>query len=360
MDFSRLSIRLVKHTLNFKFLAKTSRDALRSKVTWFLILSDDEGNRGIGECSIISGLSIETPKELEAKLHEVISNPQEFELYHSKLVDFPAIRFGLETAFLDLKMGGKQLLFETNFTQKGHPIPINGLVWMGDKEFMISQVKQKLSDGFRCVKLKIGALDFQQELDILKMIRAEFSAQDIEIRVDANGAFSHEKALEKLKALSDYEIHSIEQPIKQGQLEEMATLCNTSPIHIALDEELIGIKKLSEKRKVLETICPKYIILKPSLLGGFKASEEWIELANELSIDYWNTSALESNIGLNAISQWTSSLDNLLPQGLGTGGLYSNNLNSPLVVKNGAIHYDLNLEWDLSLLKKAGVSGLDN
>jgi len=350
MNFSKLKTKLTKHTLEFKFLAKTSRDELKTKDTWFLSMTNEKGVTGIGECSIIAGLSIENPEEFEKKLKHVAANFSEYENYHESLVNFPAIRFGIETALLDLKNGGNRELFKTDFSLHTKPMPINGLVWMGDKAFMSKQVKEKIEAGFTCVKLKIGALDFQQELDILKSIRAEYSADDIEIRVDANGAFSLDNALEKLLRLSELDLHSIEQPIKQGQWQEMASLCQFSALDIALDEELIGVNSLAKKKELLETIQPQYIILKPSLLGGFKASEEWISLAKELTIDYWNTSALEANIGLNAISQWTSSLNNPLPQGLGTGGLYHNNIPSPLVVQNGEISYDHDLEWELSTL----------
>ena len=303
MKFSKLKTKLVKHTLEFKFLAKTSRDELKTKDTWFLSLTDEKGTTGIGECSIIAGLSIENPEAFEKKLNHVSEKFSEYENYHESLVKFPAIRFGVETALLDLKTGGKRELFPTDFILKQKPLSINGLVWMGDRAFMSSQVKEKIAAGFSCIKLKIGALDFEQELEIIKSIRNEYSASDIDIRVDA------------------------------------------------LDEELIGVHSKENKKELLEIIQPQYIILKPSLLGGFKASDEWISLANKNDINYWNTSALESNIGLNAISQWTSSLNNPLPQGLGTGGLYSNNIDSPLTVKNGEISYDTSQEWDLKHTK---------
>ncbi len=341
-------IKVIPHVLEFKFLAKTSRDELKTKETNFILLTDNAGNTGIGEASIIPGLSIENPYEFKAQLNAL--NLDSLENYHEKFADFPAIRFGIETALLDLENGAKRELFSTDFTLKNAPIPINGLVWMGDAEFMRTQVKEKLKAGFTCIKLKIGALNFNQELEILRQIRADFSAKEIEIRVDANGAFSPETALEKLKILSEFELHSIEQPIRQGQIDEMANLCLKTPLPIALDEELIGINSLADKTRILQTIQPQYIILKPSLLGGFQASEEWISEAKKLNIPYWNTSALEANIGLNAISQWTSSLNNLLPQGLGTGGLYHNNIPSPLTVKSGNIYYNQSKKWDLSLL----------
>ena len=343
-------IKIVSHNLKFKFLAKTSRDELRTKETNFVLLTNEIGKTGIGEASIISGLSIENQAEFKAKLMELETHPEYVDGFHTRYQNFPAIRFGIETALLDLKSEKRQILFDTEFSKNEAPIPINGLVWMGDFNFMKSQVKEKLKAGFTCIKLKIGALDFKKELQILRDIRQEFSPNEIEIRVDANGAFTPQEAQEKLKKLSAFKLHSIEQPIKQGQPAEMARLCQSTPLPIALDEELIGINSLNEKEQLLKTIKPQYIILKPSLLGGFKASEEWVKIAQSLKIPYWNTSALEANIGLNAISQWTSSLKSSLPQGLGTGGLYENNIPSPLEVENGTILYKQNKLWNLDLI----------
>ena len=222
---------------------------------------------------------------------------------------------------------------------------------MGDKSFMKEQIAQKLSEGFSCIKMKIGAIDFKTEIDLLQNIRSEFSASEIELRVDANGAFTPNDALEKLQLLSELELHSIEQPIKQGQWQEMAALCEQTPLPIALDEELIGVFSLSEKQKLLETIQPQYIILKPSLIGGFKGSDEWISLAQKQNIGWWITSALESNVGLNAISQYTFTKNVKLPQGLGTGSLYTNNISSPLRISNGTLLYDTNLSWETNLIK---------
>ena len=218
---------------------------------------------------------------------------------------------------------------------------------MGDKSFMKQQIKDKLEAGFSCIKLKIGAIDFEKELELIKSIRNEFDAQTIEIRVDANGAFKPDEALEKLKRLSDYNLHSIEQPIQQGQPYEMAQLCADTPLPIALDEELIGVFSVTNKALLLQTIKPQYIILKPTLVGGFKGSQEWIDLAESNSIGWWVTSALESNIGLNAIAQWTYTLKSQLPQGLGTGGLFTNNIQAPLVVDSGQLFYDLKTKWNL-------------
>ena len=220
---------------------------------------------------------------------------------------------------------------------------------MGDKAFMSQQIKDKIKQGFKCIKLKIGAIDFKIELEILKSIRREFNVNDIELRVDANGAFLPETALDKLKQLSELELHSIEQPIKQGQFEEMARLCERTPLPIALDEELIGVFSVTKKHELLQTINPQYIILKPSLVGGYKGSEEWITLAKEQHIGWWITSALESNIGLNAIAQWTYSLNTKMYQGLGTGSLFTNNFDSPLIVKNCTLQYEQNRHWNVNL-----------
>ena len=239
-------------------------------------------------------------------------------------------------------------LFPSDFTKGNDSIPINGLVWMGEKSFMKSQIETKIKEGFKCIKLKIGAIDFQSEIELLKYIRSQFSEKDIEIRVDANGAFSTKDALEKLKTLSEFKLHSIEQPIQQGQWQEMAKLCEKTPLDIALDEELIGVFKSENKSKLLNTIKPQYIILKPSLIGGFKGSKSWISLARSLKVGWWLTSALESNVGLNAISQFTYNLDTSMYQGLGTGSLYTNNFESPLYIKKGHICYDPNLNWNVS------------
>ncbi|MDO4230146.1 MAG: o-succinylbenzoate synthase, partial [Capnocytophaga sp.] len=245
-----------------------------------------------------------------------------------------------EQAFTSLESDNWYNLFPSDFTAGKDKIPINGLIWMGTPDFMKAQIKEKIAQGFNCIKMKIGAIDFQQEYQILKNLRNEFSAKDIEIRVDANGAFLPKNALEKIKQLSDLELHSIEQPIKAGQHEAMANLCEQTPLPIALDEELIGIFDHTMKTAVLEQIKPQYIILKPSLIGGYKNSEEWIYLAEKQQIGWWITSALESNIGLNAIAQWTYTLKNPMPQGLGTGALYTNNIPSSLFVENGFLCYN--------------------
>jgi len=343
-----------RHTqinLQFKFPAGTSRGVLLHKPSSFLVLEQD-GFTGIGECSTIPDLSIDPMEFYEQKLNEVckwINNGNDPE--NIDLSVFPSIAFGLETALLDLKANGSKKLFPSDFTEGKTGIPINGLVWMGDKEFMQNQITEKIAAGYRCIKLKVGALDFETELEIIAGIRAQFSEKEIEIRLDANGGFSADDALLKLEKLAKYQIHSIEQPIKQGQLYAMADICKHSPIPIVLDEELIGIKPTDIER-VIEKTKPAYIILKPSLLGGFKQSEEWIRMAEKHQVKWWITSALEANIGLNAIAQWTYTLNSELPQGLGTGQLYHNNIPSPLEIRDAKLFYQTKNDWDLSAILK--------
>lgn len=339
------------YILDFNFPAKTSRGAIQEKPTYFLKVSHSNAPEvvGVGECSILKGLSYDDRDDYEEQLQQYVQllsqvNSLEEALQLKGLDEFPSIKFAIETAFKDLENGGSKILFQTDFTLKEAPIPINGLVWMGEKDFMFEQVKKKLEAGFHCIKMKVGAINFEDELNLIKYIRENFSPSEIEIRVDANGAFQAEKALEQLKQLSEYQLHSIEQPIMPKQWEEMAQLCDLSPLPIALDEELIGVK--AEKREVLlHKIKPQYIILKPSLLGGFQDSNHWIQLAKKQNIGWWMTSALESNIGLNAIAQFTSTYNTGKPQGLGTGQLYHNNIPSPLVVEEGNIYFKKNLSW---------------
>jgi len=340
-----------KYILHFKTPSGTSRGILNTKETWFIVLKEPE-KWGIGECGILRGLSVDDRPDYEEKLRWVCENISlgEEKLY-AFLTEYPSIQFGVETAFKSLKSKDPFQLFPSEFTQGEQGISINGLIWMGDKAFMKAQIAEKLKKGFSCIKMKIGAIDFQTEVALLQSIRKEFSASEVELRVDANGAFSPSEALEKLKVLSELQLHSIEQPIKQGQWQEMARLCEDSPLPIALDEELIGIFSEDRKRTLLETILPQYIILKPSLVGGFQGSDSWISIAAEKEVPWWITSALESNVGLNAISQYTFSKNSKLPQGLGTGSLYSNNIPSPLAVIKGSIYYKENNTWNLDLLK---------
>jgi len=339
-----------RHTtlnLQFKFPAGTSRGVLLHKPSSFLLLEKD-GFRGIGECSTIPNLSIDPVETYSEKLEEVCQLLNEgIDADSIDLSEFPSIAFGLETALLDLIAKGSKCLFPSAFTRGETGIPINGLVWMGDKDFMQKQIREKIAAGYHCIKLKVGALDFETELEIISGIRQQFSPEDIELRLDANGGFTPMDALKKLEKLAAFHIHSIEQPIRQKQLEAMATLCQQSPIPIVLDEELIGVTS-EDKECILEKIKPAYIILKPSLVGGFRQSEEWIQLAEKLNIGWWVTSALEANIGLNAIAQWTFTLNSQLPQGLGTGHLYHNNIPSPLAIESANLFYKPKNNWDLS------------
>lgn len=339
-----------RHTtidLQFKFPAGTSRGVLLHKPSSFLIIEKD-GVTGIGECSTIQGLSVDPQDFYFEKLDEVCRLLNDgADASTVDLHSFPSIAFGLEMALLDLKANGSKCLYPSGFTEGKKGIPINGLVWMGDKDFMQKQIREKIDAGFHCIKLKVGAIDFETELEIISGIRRQFTPDEIEIRLDANGGFTPGDALQKLEKLSAFHIHSIEQPIRQGQFDEMAELCENSPIPIVLDEELIGVKS-SEKELVLERIKPAYIILKPSLVGGFGESEEWIQLAGKYNTGWWVTSALESNIGLNAIAQWTFMQNSKLPQGLGTGQLYHNNIPSPLVIENAELFYKPETDWNLT------------
>lgn len=335
-----------KYLLEFKRPSGTSRGIMTEKETWFIIL-EENGKKGIGECGILRGLSADDREDYEEKLKWTCDNIHlgETELWNS-LLEFPSIQFGLEMAFLSLKSENPFILFPSDFTKNTASIPINGLVWMGEADFMKQQIEEKLADGFNCIKLKIGAIDFNKELELLQFIRSHFSPEEIEIRVDANGAFSSIEALNKLNQLNQFQLHSIEQPIKKGQIEKMAQLCKQTPFSIALDEELIGVFLFEEKEKLLQEIQPQYIILKPSFVGGFRGTQEWITLAEKYNIGWWITSALESNIGLNAIAQWTFTLKSDMPQGLGTGALYTNNIDCPLEVKNGQLWYNFSKNWE--------------
>lgn len=334
-----------KHILEFKRPSGTSRGIMNTKETWLLKIEAND-KIGIGECGLLRSLSFDDRDGYEEKLKWVIGNIHlGKDALWEALRDWPSIQFGIEQAFLSLESHDPYLLFPSAFTDGQESIIINGLIWMGEEAFMKQQIDEKLAEGFSCVKLKIGAIDFQAEVDLLKYIRKNYTPNQIELRVDANGGFNPDNALKRLEVLSELSLHSIEQPIKQHQILDMAQLCTITPLPIALDEELIGITQLEDKKQLLEQIKPQYIILKPSLIGGFKGSQEWIDLAEKLKIGWWITSALESNIGLNAIAQWTFTLNNSMPQGLGTGSLYTNNIDSPLKVENGALWYDSNSKW---------------
>lgn len=342
-----------KYILNFKRPSGTSRGVMTEKETWFIVLEQD-GKKGIGECGILRGLSIDDRPDYEAKLHWTCDNIHlgKDQLWE-QLLEFPSIQFGVEMAFQSLACENPFLLFPSDFTNGTKSILINGLVWMGEESFMKQQIEEKITQGFRCIKLKIGAIDFDKELQLLRFIRQHFTADQIEIRVDANGAFDENTALDKLMQLYEFELHSIEQPIQKNHTDSMAELCKTTPFPIALDEELIGVFTLAEKEQLLEKIKPQYIILKPSFVGGFRGTQEWITVAEKHKIGWWITSALESSIGLNAIAQWTFLQHNLMPQGLGTGALYTNNFDCPLEVSEGQLWHKKELDWafDFGLLK---------
>jgi O-succinylbenzoate synthase len=342
-----------KYILNFKRPSGTSRGVMNEKETWFIILEQD-GKKGIGECGILRGLSIDDRPDYEEKLQWTCTNIHlGKDLLWEALLEFPSIQFGVEMAFQSLESETPFLLFPSDFTNGIKSILINGLVWMGEESFMKEQIEEKLAQGFRCIKLKIGAIDFDKELQLLRFIREHFTPEQVEIRVDANGAFDENTALDKLNQLSEFKIHSIEQPIQKNHTDSMAELCKTTPFPIALDEELIGVFTLEEKEQLLEKIKPQYIILKPSFVGGFRGTQEWISLAEKHRIGWWITSALESNIGLNAIAQWTFLQHNSMPQGLGTGALYTNNFDCPLEVFQGQLWYKKELDWtfNFDLLK---------
>lgn len=339
-----------KYSLHFKRPSGTSRGILTEKETWFIIL-EENGKKGVGECGILRGLSADDRPDYEEKLRWTCENISlgEQKLWEA-LIEFPSIQFGVEMAFQSLKSENPFVLFPSEFTKGQKSIPINGLVWMGDEAFMKTQIEEKIADGFHCIKLKIGAIDFQKELDLLQFIKQNFTADQIEIRVDANGAFNSNDALYKLNQLAGFEIHSIEQPIQKKQPDRMSELCKTTPIPIALDEELIGVFSYIEKEQLLQEIKPQYIILKPSFVGGFRGTQEWISLAEKYNIGWWITSALESNIGLNAIAQWTFLQQTKMPQGLGTGALYTNNFDCPLKVQNGQLWHEATVNWVFDLL----------
>ncbi len=337
-----------KYILNFKKPSGTSRGIMTEKETWFIIL-ENKGKKGIGECGLLKGLSIDDRPDYETKLNWVCNNIHlGKDLLWESLLEFPSIQFGVEMAFQSLQSESPFLLFPSEYTNGHKSIVINGLVWMGNQDDMLLQIQEKIANGFSCVKLKIGAIDFDKELALLRFIRQNFSPNQIEIRVDANGAFDVINALDKLIQLSEFKLHSIEQPIQKNNTDSMAELCRITPFPIALDEELIGVFTLHEKVALLQKIKPQYIILKPSFIGGFRGTLEWITLAEKLQIGWWITSALESNIGLNAIAQFTFLQQNLMPQGLGTGALYTNNFECPLEVYDGQLWYT-DKDWVLNL-----------
>ncbi|GAB3640113.1 o-succinylbenzoate synthase [Spirosoma arcticum] len=351
----------LKHTLHFRFRAGTSRGTLTEKTTYLIRLFDDDNLSvvGYGECGPLKGLSYDDQPDFEAHLDQFCRDftTMDLELFSWNLPiilnqvigqEFPSIQFGFETAMLDFLAGGRRILWETDFSNGHRSIPINGLIWMGSPAFMQQQIEEKLQAGFKTLKLKIGAIDFEQECALLAQVRDRFTPEQITLRVDANGAFQPNEAMAKLERLATYGLHSIEQPIRAGQPDLLADLCRHTPLPIALDEELIGPMEYVHKFRLLKKIQPQFIVLKPTLLGGMGHCDEWIELAGRLNIGWWVTSALESNIGLSAIAQYTAQFKNLLPQGLGTGQLYTNNFDSPLLIQDGQLRYNPAEPWDLS------------
>ncbi|MCT2561595.1 o-succinylbenzoate synthase [Chryseobacterium herbae] len=326
-----------RYLLEFKRPSGTSRGVLHEKET-FILEVEDNGRKGTGECAVFRGLSFDDRPDYEEKLQWLCENINQDVLYlKEELKAFPSIWFGYEQAVLNLKHGD-HLYFPSEFTEGKSAIMINGLIWMGDVHYMEEQIREKLESGFHCIKLKIG-VDWESEHKVLQKLREKFSKDQLELRVDANGGFNREEAEVVLQQLAELHIHSIEQPIKAGNWADMASLCVITPTPIALDEELIGITDLAEKKKLLETIKPQYIILKPALVGGFTGSDEWISLAEEHNIGWWITSALESNIGLNAIAQYTFTKKSPMPQGLGTGSLFVNNFESSLELSNELLRF---------------------
>lgn len=340
-----------ERTFTFRFDARTSRGKMKDRRSWFVKVVDTDGPEiaGYGECAPLPGLSIDNVPGFEAVLVDALEKLGGVSLSGDLLQQvqdivpkgFPSIVFGLETALLDLRNGGKKLIFDNGFIH-GKPIPINGLVWMADRASMLNQVRDLAAKGFSCIKLKVGGLDFDIECDLLREIRHLYDEDAIVLRLDANGAFNEQDALAKLERLAEFSIHSIEQPVKPGS-GQMTEICRRSAVPVALDEELIGNE--FKKQELLETIRPSFIILKPSLHGGIYHCREWINSAERLGIGWWVTSALESSIGLNAISQFTGEYSPEIPQGLGTGSIYTDNIHSPLRVLNGSLQYDPLGKW---------------
>ena len=352
----RYDISITERTLHFEQPARTSRGVYTTRQIWLVKITSPyvPGAMGIGECAPLPDLSCDATPDYEDILHGFCRQfAQEGVIDRKAMLPYPSMLFGMETALLQFNNEKKllehglnpdanpvPLIFDTPFSQGKEGITTNGLVWMGDKKEMDNRTEAKLLEGFRCIKLKIGAIDFSDEVALIKKIRHLFSPGLVELRVDANGAFPCDKASYMLELLSLFSIHSIEQPIKQGQWEEMAQLCRNSKLPIALDEELIGINERSKKKRMLDIVKPAYLVLKPSLHGGVHGVTEWVKLAEERGIGTWITSALESNIGLNAIAQLAAHLygPNIkTPQGLGTGKLFTDNFPMALEIRNAKL-----------------------
>ena len=337
------SIKITPRTFHFQHPAGTSRGIYTERKSWMLEMTNDDlpGRKGIGECAPLPELSCDDIPEYEKTLRAVCDRfEQEGAIDYPMMRPYPSMLFGLETALLNLQ-SGSDILFDNDFSRGKVGITISGLVWMGDYDTMLRRIEEKLQQGFHCIKLKIGAIEFEKELDMVKRIRERFSHHEVQLRVDANGGFTFDEALYKLELLAQYAIHSIEQPIKAKQWGYMAELCRESPLPIALDEELIGINIPEMKAHVLNIIKPAYIVLKPSLHGGMKGVREWVDIANRQGIRSWITSALESNVGLNAVAQLAADIygtSGIMPQGLGTGQLFTDNIPMRLEVKGEKLY----------------------
>lgn len=345
MQHTEYHIDIEPRTLHFRQPAGTSRGVYTIRQSWMLHLTSPSlpGRTGIGECAPLPDLSCDASANYALTLRTVCDGfCATGEIDYDAMRPYPSMLFGLETALLHLQRGSS-VLFDTPFGRGEEGIVINGLVWMGNYQEMLARLEQKMNDGFRCVKLKIGAINFDSELDLIRHIRQRFGKDDIELRVDANGGFTPATALDRLHQLARYDIHSIEQPIRQHQWTDMARLCRQTPLPIALDEELIGVNDPQQKADLLDTIRPHYIILKPSLHGGMHGAEEWIAMARQRGIGSWVTSALESNVGLNAIAHFTAHVYGphiAMPQGLGTGQLFTDNINMPLEIRGDKLFYN--------------------
>lgn len=338
------------YQLHFNFVAVTSRQSMTKKETYFIKVwnTDRPEIYGVGECALFRGLSEEDSSDYEARLAKICRSIDSISFDDIRQ---SSIRFGLETALKDLNNGGHRIIFPSSWLSQRDGIEINGLVWMGDYDTMRSRLDEKIRNGSRCIKIKIGALDFSTEIKLLEYLRERYPENEIQLRLDANGAFSPDNALRLIDRLAKYDIHSLEQPIRQNQWAAMREICKYSPIPIALDEELIGNLAYDSRCRLLDAIMPKYIILKPSLCGGFSTADGWIKDAMDRDIGWWATSALESDIGLNAIAQWVASKDTSVPQGLGTGMLYTDNIHSPLYVDESKLFYDPDGHWELDKLQ---------
>lgn len=343
-----MRLEFAPYLLHFKKPGGTSRGILTEKPT-FLIKVYDEKNPehfGIGEAAVFPGLSPEADGNYVWKLTELLANVAIGR--ETDLSRHSSIQFGFEQALLDFSNGCQGIYFPGEFTSGASAIEINGLIWMGDLDKMLERVEKKVEDGFRCLKLKIGAIHWEEEIELIRHIRNQYNEKDLTIRVDANGAFNYDDCLTKLKSLAALGVHSIEQPIKAGEPEKMRKLCEESPVPIALDEELIGKGSTEERMQTLDRIRPQFIILKPALCGGFSGATEWIEEAEKRGIGWWITSALESNVGLNAIAQYTAISKAAGPQGLGTGGVFTNNFLTPIELNKDELRYNSDKKFDYS------------